>query len=303
MIQNMEQLMQAIDGKPPVSLVVAAGNDEDVIKAVAEAVKRGWISGTLVGSVQDMEASMEGINVDASSLSLLEGGDSVQSVHRAMERIRDGQDQILMKGSLATADLLRGVLSKEYGQRGKGLLSHVALCQTGETDSFLFITDGAVNIAPDVQQKKSILENAVVLARMMGYERPNAAVICAVEKVNEKMQATLDAKILVDLAQRGDIQHCNVSGPFALDNALSRHSALVKGIKDPFAGESQILLMPNIEAGNILFKALVYLAKAKTAAVVLGAKIPVVLTSRSDDFEAKLYSIALAVFLAQQEGK
>lgn len=303
MIRNMEQLMNAIHGKAPVPLVVAAGNDEDVMKAVDAAVKRNWIQGTLVGPVLEMETLLKKNHLDSSSVTLVEGRDSVHSVQQAMMRIRDGKDKILMKGSLPTAELLRGVLNKEYGQRGESLLSHVVLCQTKEKDSLLFITDGAVNISPDVRQKKSILENAVTLARLLGYERPNAAIICAVEKVNEKMPATMDAEVLVEMAQRGEILHCNVSGPFALDNALSLHSAAVKGIQDPYAGLSQILLMPDIEAGNILFKALVYLAKAKTAGVVMGAKIPVVLTSRSDDFETKLNSIALAVFMAQQEGK
>lgn len=300
MIRTINDLFNASQNKAPVAMVVAAGEDADVLKAVNQAGKMGLTKVTLTGDVETMKALLLAQGLETEGLNFIQAEGPQQAVALAMEQIRDGHAHILMKGNVGTADVLRGVLNKDYGQRTSSLLSHVAIMETDHFPRLLFVTDGAVNIAPDVTQKRRILENAVAFAHQLGYEKPNVGVICALEKVNDAMPATLDAKILVDLARSGDIQGCNVSGPLALDNALSEHSAHIKGITDPYAGKSDILLMPDIEAGNILFKAMIYLTPTKTAAVVLGAKIPVVLTSRSDSFETKLHSIATAVYMIHQ---
>ncbi|QSX08871.1 phosphate butyryltransferase [Alkalibacter rhizosphaerae] len=303
MIKNMKDLFEAIGGDTPIALVAAAGEEEDLLMALDEAMNRGWIQATVVGDRTKIADLMKKQGIRSNRFTVIHGEDPVESVALAMEQVRDGKANILMKGKVGTADVLRGVLNREYGQRQEKILSHMAMVETEGVDRLLFITDGGVVIAPDLDQKRQILENAVDFVQSLGYDKPNVGVICAVEKVNEKMPATLDAIKLVDLAKEGVIKGCNVSGPFALDNALSERSAKIKGIRDPFAGRSDILLMPSVEAGNILFKALVYLAPSKTAAVVLGAKVPIVLTSRSDRFETKLHSIAAAVYMVQQQEK
>lgn len=299
MIKKIDDLYTAIAKKEPVKLAVAAGEDEDVLHAVKAAQDKGMIQAVVAGDVESMKKIAADNGFDLEGMDLLQTQDPADSVAKVMEKARDGLAQIVMKGNVGSADFLRGVLNKEYKIRKETILSHLSIIEVEGFDRLLFITDSAVNIQPDLAGKRQILENAVEFVRMLGYPKPNAAVICAVEKASEKMPATMDALRLVEMAQNGEITGCNVSGPFALDNALSEHSAKIKKIKDPYAGKSDILLMPDIEAGNILFKALVYLAPSKSAGVVLGAGIPIVLTSRSDSFEAKLNSIAAAVFIAQ----
>lgn len=299
MIKKIDDLYAAVEKKGRVKLAVAAGEDADVLQAVRAAQDKGMIQAAVAGDVETMGKIAEINGFDLAGMELIQCEDPATSVARVMEMARDGQAQVVMKGNVKTAVFLRGILNREYNIRRETLLSHLAIMEVEGFDRLLFVTDGAVNIQPDLEQKRGILENAVEFVQRLGYPRPNAAVICAVEKASEKMPATMDALELVEMARKGTIAGCNVSGPFALDNALSEHSARIKKIQDPFAGKSDILLMPDIEAGNILFKALVYLAESKSAGVVLGAGIPIVLTSRSDGFDAKLNSIAAAVFMAQ----
>jgi phosphate butyryltransferase len=194
--------------------------------------------------------------------------------------------------------MLKAVLDKEIGLREAHVLSHVTIFDVKDFPRLLYVTDAAMNIAPDAETKKVILENAAKVAHALGNVDPVAAVVCAVEKINEKMPATLDAKALVEMYHNGDIAGCRVIGPLALDNAVSVLAAKHKGISDPLAGNADILLMPQIESGNILYKALVFLAGAKNAGLIVGAKAPVVITSRADSDETKLYSIALAALMA-----
>ncbi len=236
-------------------------------------------------------------------MELIHEKDAALACKTAVKLVSSGQAHIVMKGIVDTAVILKAVLDKETGLREASTLSHTAVFDVPGFPRLLYVTDAAMNIAPDAQTKKVILENACRVAYALGNENPVAAVVCAVEKVNEKMPATLDARELVTMNESGALKGCRVLGPLALDNAVSLAAAKHKGIEDPLAGLADILLMPQIEAGNVLYKALGFLAGAKNAGVIVGAKAPVVVTSRADSDETKLYSIALAVLMAEFKEK
>jgi len=215
--------------------------------------------------------------------------------------VSSGKADILMKGLVDTAIILKAVLDKEIGLRTGNILSHAAVFESDRYHKLFIITDAAMNIAPSASEKKQIIENTLPLCRSLNIENPKVAVICAKEKVSPKMQATVDAEILVNMNKNGEIKGCMVEGPFGLDNAISREAAALKGVKGEVAGDADILLMPNIEAGNVMYKTLTYLADSKNAGIILGAKAPIILTSRADSDEAKLYSILLAVICSKKE--
>lgn len=212
-----------------------------------------------------------------------------------------GQADILMKGMIPTSDLLKAVLHKEAGLRTGKILSHVAAFEVPGYDRLIFVTDSGMNINPDLQQKAQIIENAALIAKGIGVEMPKVAVLAAVETINPSMQATLDASALTVMNKRGQISYCVVEGPLALDNAISPEAAEHKGITGEVAGKADILLVPAIETGNALYKSLIYFSGAKVGAVIAGARAPIVLTSRADSAESKLFSIALAVKTLQHK--
>jgi len=220
-----------------------------------------------------------------------------------VEIVSSGKADILMKGMISTANFLRGVLNKEKGLRTGSLLSHVYIHEVEGLDRILFVCDPAFNIAPDLNAKVKIVENTVELAKSFGVDTPKVAALAAVEVVNPDMPCTLDAAALVQMNRRNQIKGCIIDGPLALDNALSVEAAKHKGIVSEVAGHAEVLLVPDIEAGNIFAKGIVYLTNNKTAGLVLGAKAPIVLTSRADSAETKLLSIASAVALAAYKGR
>lgn len=224
--------------------------------------------------------------------------DDTDACRLAVRLVREKEADALMKGLVPTAVLLKAILDKENGIRGQGMLSHIGLFFVQAVQRFLLLTDAAVNIAPDVKAKKKLIENAVDVMRLLGVPCPKVACVCAVERVSEAMPATLDAQELVRLNQIGELTGCQVGGPLALDNALFAEAARRKQITDPVAGQPDILLMPNIEAGNVLYKALAFLCDSPGAGLLVGAAAPVILTSRSDPDETKLHSITLALYLA-----
>jgi phosphate butyryltransferase len=218
-----------------------------------------------------------------------------ESAVEAVKSVSNGHAHVLMKGNIPTSVLLKEVLNSEYGLRTGKVLSHVAVFEVPYYDRLLFVTDAAMNIAPDLDAKAQIVRNAVATAHACGVEEPIVAPLAAVETVNPAMTPTIDAASLVVMNQRGQIDGCIIEGPLALDNAISIEAARQKGITGPSAGNADILVVPNIEAGNILYKSLVYFAQAKVGAVIQGASAPIVLTSRADSAESKLYSLALAI--------
>jgi phosphate butyryltransferase len=221
--------------------------------------------------------------------------DDQQAAIAAVKSVHLNESNVLMKGHIPTALLLKAVLNPDFGLRTGSVLSHVAAFEINGYDRLIFVTDAAMNIAPDLAQKAQIVQNAVKVAHSVGVMNPIVAALAAVETVNPSMQPTLDAASLVAMNTRGQIKGCIIDGPLALDNAISVESAHHKGLTGEYSGQANILLVPNIEAGNILYKSLVYFARAKVGAVIVGAKAPIVLTSRSDSAESKLNSLALAI--------
>lgn len=278
----------------PPRLSVAAAAEPDVLGAVTNAAKQGLIRPILIGDAGKIRAICEDHGWQLGEAEIVDQPDVEQAVVEAVRQVRSGTAHVLMKGLVDTSVLLKAVLDKERGLRSGRVLSHVALFQVPGYDRLLTVTDAAMNIAPDLETKEQILLNAVDLLRSLGYQEPRVAVLAAKEKVNPKMQATVDAAELVERNRTGRISRCLVAGPYALDNAVSREAAETKGITGPVAGRADILLAPNIETGNVLYKALAFLARAETAGVIVGAAAPIVLTSRADSELTKLNSIAIA---------
>ena len=278
-------------------IAVAAAEDDAVLKAVVKARELGLCEAILVGDQEKIEKIMDEENMEK-SFRIIDEKNPTEASKIAAELVRNGEAQILMKGLVDTKSLLRAVLDKERGLASGNLISHVAAFEVPGYDRMLFVTDAAMNTYPGIKEKVAITNNAVKFLRSLGIETPKVAVICAVEVVNEGMPATIDAAMLSKMNDRGQIRGCIIDGPLALDNALSAEAAEHKGIKSPVAGHADILLMPNIESGNILYKALTYTTKSKSGGVLLGATAPVVVTSRADSFESTVNSIAMAVLNA-----
>ncbi len=298
MITSLETLRKTgSDGKRSL-LAVAVAQDAEVLLAVDGAYKLGIAGAILVGAAEEIRAIAEKLSIDLSKYTIIDEADKVEACRKAVKLVRDGQADVVMKGLVDTSIILKAVLDKEIGLRESPVLSHVAVFEVPGYDRLFYLTDAAMNIAPDLETKKHILRNAVKVAHALGNENPVACALCAVEKVNPKMQATLDAAALVEANRAGEIDGCTVIGPLALDNAISPEAAKHKGITDPNAGKADILLVPAIEVGNVFYKSMVFMAKAKNAGVIVGAKAPVVLTSRADSDETKLSSIALALKIA-----
>ncbi len=276
------------------TLALAVSQDEHSLEAVHAAYKTGFIKPVLIGSRAETEKIMAEKSLDFSGVEFVEEPNPIKAVEYAVRLVHDKKADILMKGKVATPDLLRGVLNKEWGLRTGRLLSHFALFEVETYHKLLAITDVAMNIAPNLQDKIGIINNSVDYLNKMGIDNPKVAVLGAIEIVNENMQATLDAALLSKMNQRDQIKNCIIDGPLAFDNAISADSARHKGIKSEVAGDTDLLLMPDIEVGNVLYKTLVFFAKAKVASVILGASAPIVLASRSDSEESKFFSILLA---------
>ncbi|BEP28190.1 phosphate butyryltransferase [Helicovermis profundi] len=298
MIKSFDEVLKIAKERGPKILSVACAQDEDVLLAVENARKKGIANAILVGDKSKIEFISKTINLDLSNYEVIDIVDLKEASLKAVELVSSGKAHMVMKGLVDTSIILKAVLDKNIGLRTGNVLSHVAVFDVNDYPRLLLVTDAAMNIAPDLKGKKQILENSLIVANALDIEVPKVGVICAKEKVNPKMPATVDAGELVKMNENGEIKNCIVGGPFALDNAVSVEAAKIKGIDHPVAGKADILLCPTIEAGNVLYKALNFLAKSKSAGIIVGAKAPIVLTSRADSEEAKLYSIALGVLMA-----
>jgi phosphate butyryltransferase len=276
------------------TLVLAVSQDENSLEAVHAAFREGFIKPVLVGSKSATDKIIAEKGLDFSGVEFIEEANPINAVEIAVRMVHDRRADILMKGNVPTPDLLRGVLNKEWGLRSGKLLSHFALFEVETYHKLIAITDVAMNIAPNLQDKIAIINNSVGYLNKIGIAKPKVAVLGAIEMVNENMQATLDAALLSKMNQRDQIKNCIIDGPLAFDNAVSAESARHKGIRSEVAGDTDLLLMPDIEVGNVLYKTLVFFAKAKAASVILGASAPIVLASRSDSEESKFFSILLA---------
>jgi phosphate butyryltransferase len=297
-IMKLDLLIEKATQLKNQTVAVAAAEDDEVIEAVAEAVKLSLGNFLLYGDMEKIKTLINKKNSELFSnpaIKIIHTNTSQLAAENAVKAVKLNEADVLMKGNIPTASLLKAVLNKEYGLRTGNVLSHVAVFEVDGYEQFIIVTDAAMNIAPNLEQKVQIANNAVMIARKIGVNIPKVAPIAAVEVVNPIMQATLDAAALTLMNNRGQINHCIIDGPLALDNAISKFAADHKGITSEVAGRADILLVPNIEVGNTLYKSLIYFAKAKVGAVIAGAKAPIVLTSRADTAESKLYSLALAL--------
>ncbi|HTO23591.1 MAG TPA: bifunctional enoyl-CoA hydratase/phosphate acetyltransferase [Spirochaetia bacterium] len=293
-MNSFEQILEQARRAGPARFVVAQGSDSTLLEALEQARAAGFAEPVLVGPPEEIRAAARERSVDISRWKLVPTSSAAEAAVEAVRCVARGDGDVLVKGLIQSADLLRAVLTKANGLSTGRTLSHVGVFRFSESDRFYFVTDAAICIAPDYQQKIDIVQNAVDLAHKLGIAQPVVAILCAIETVNPEMQATVDAASLSKMAERGAIRGARVEGPLALDNAVSVEAARHKGITSDLAGRADILVAPNIEAANILYKALIFFAKAEEAGIVMGARAPFVLASRSDSARNKLYSMALA---------
>lgn len=298
MAKSFDDLIQLAKSKGKKKVAVACAHDHEVILAVQQAVSEGIVEPILVGDKEKIESIANELGFNCSAYEIIDEKDGSKACEIATKKVSSGEAQVLMKGLIDTGIIMKQVLNKEYGLRTGKVISHVALFHIPTYHKLLFVTDCAMNVAPDLNQKKEIIENAIGLAHSMGIEKPKVAVLAAKEKVDPKMQATMDAEELKQMCIRGEFGSAVVDGPFALDNALSEEACKTKGIVSEVGGDADIVLVPVIEAGNVFYKSLTILMQLEPAGLILGTKKPIVLTSRSDSDKAKLNSIALAVINA-----
>jgi len=293
-LKSLNKFVEIAKNKPKKSIAVAAAEDEPVLQAVAEAQKAGIVEPILVGDQKKIAAIADDINFDISTFEKIDVKIPAEAAKICVKLIHENKAQILMKGLVGTADYLRAILDKDNGLRTGQLLSHISFFETSFYHKLLALTDAAQNIAPDINEKIAIINNSVELFNRLGVSRPKIACIAAVETVNPKMEATVHAAILTMMNRRKQIENCLIDGPLGFDNAISKEAAEHKGIVSEVAGDTDLIFAPNIEVANTLYKCLTYFAGATVAAIILGASVPVVLTSRSDTDKSKLMSIALA---------
>ena len=293
-----ERLLERCKALAAVPTAVAHPCEQSALEGAIDAAQAGLITPILVGPRQEIEDTAKAAGIDLGNCEIVDTQNSVESGKQAVALVREGRAEVLMKGSLHTDELMSAIVSREGGMRTGRRISHVFVMDVPTYHKVLVITDAAINIAPTLEDKVDIVQNAIDLFVSLGHEKPKVAILCAVETVNSKMQATLDAAALCKMAERGQIKGGILDGPLAFDNAISADAAKTKGIKSPVAGDPDILLAPDLEAGNILAKNLTFLANADSAGMVLGARVPVILTSRADSVRSRIASCAVAKLMA-----
>ncbi len=302
-IEHLDDLVTAAQGMGRVPIAVAGAEDSEVLVAVGAAARKGIVVPFLVGNAGRIAAIAEKVGVSlaeihADIVDVPEGEDeSREAAGRAVELVHLGRAAVLVKGRLDTSELMHAVLDRNAGLRTGRLLTHVGLFETPGLDRILYISDGGVVLQPDLHQKMEIVRNAVGVAHALGLAEPKVAILAVTEKVSGEMPTAMEAAALSKMADRGQIQGAVIDGPLGLDNAVSMEAASRKGIGGPVAGKADILIVPNAEAGNLMAKVITFLAGGSMAGVVVGAKVPIVITSRADSSRSKLLSIALGVVL------
>ncbi|MBD3370416.1 bifunctional enoyl-CoA hydratase/phosphate acetyltransferase [Candidatus Fermentibacteria bacterium] len=297
-IRNLEQLKERAKELPSMKVAVVMANESETLSAVSEAVEANMLEAVLIGPEEEIASSAEEAGVDISGMEIVHVTEEAEAAMKGTQLVRNGRAQVLMKGLIATSTFLKAVLDRESGIRGEGLLSHVAVIDAPEYHKLLLITDAAMNIDPDFEQKMEMLKNAVTVAHAIGIEKPKATYICAKEKPYQKMPRTMEAARMKEAAGRGELGEVIFDAPLAMDLAVSAVAKKIKKIDSPVAGDADLLLLPDIESGNAIYKTLIFLAGAELGAVIMGATHPVVLTSRADSAESKLCSIVLAGVVA-----
>jgi phosphotransacetylase/acyl dehydratase len=295
---SYRRLIEATERIPPIACAVAHPCDASSLEGAVEAAEAGMIVPILVGPTSKIAAVARERGLDIKSFELVDAPHSHAAAAKAVEIVRAGRAELLMKGSLHTDELMHEIVAKETGLRTERRISHVFIMDVPTYPEPLFITDAAINIFPDLETKVDIVQNAIDLHRGLGLGEPRVAILSAVETVSPKIPGTIDAAALCKMAERGQITGALLDGPLALDNAISPEAARIKGIASPVAGRAQILVVPDLEAGNMLAKNLSFLAGADAAGIVLGARVPVILTSRADNVRTRMASCAVAALYA-----
>ena len=298
MSKSFEELISKANQKTLKKVSVSNAQDEPVLQAVKAAKEQNIATAILVGDEAKIREIAASIDMDLTDFEIINEPDTEAAALKAVELVHNGKADILLKGLLETKTFLKSVLNKEVGLRTGKMLSHVCVFEIEGINRLLFFTDVAFNTYPTLADKVNIINNAVEVAHACGIECPKVAPLCAVETVNPKMQPTVDADNLTKMYEGGDFKGCQIYGPLSMDLAIDPEAAVHKGVTNPVAGHADILLFPNIDAGNITYKILVRTAKVKIGNVLVRTSAPVVLTSRSDDFQTKLNSIALATVIA-----
>ncbi|KGP71282.1 phosphate butyryltransferase [Pontibacillus yanchengensis] len=299
---KLNSIMEQVDKTHHKKVAVAQAADEGILKAVQLALDSNLAHFQLFGDESTITNLAQSISLDINreELEVIHVSDVEATPTEAVKAVSSGNADVVMKGNIDTKTLLKAVLNKEYGLRTKNVLSHVALFEIPNQDRLILLTDSGMNLEPNLEEKAQIISNAVQVARAIGVELPKVAPLAAVEVVNPTMQPTVDAASLTQMQRRGQIKNCVVDGPLAFDNAVSLEAAQQKGIESEVAGKADILLAPSIEVANALYKSFIYFSNAKVAGVINGAKSPIVLTSRADSAESKLYSLALALLTSER---
>jgi phosphate butyryltransferase len=297
-IKKLEELLE-LKNKGKMKLAVVASHDEEVLEAVVESSKLGISEPILIGDKDKTIAIAQEKGLDISEYKIIDEKDLNLAAEIGVKMVSNGEANFIMKGLVDTSILLKAVLNKEWGLRTESLLSHVMVYQIPSYKKLIYLTDGGMNLQPSLEDKVKIIENAVMVAKSLGRKEVKVACLAAKEKIDSKMIATVEANELKIMCENGKFSEGTiVDGPMALDLAVSSTSAEVKGYKSPVAGDADILLVPNIEMGNGIGKSITYFAEGKSAGIIMGAKVPIVLVSRADDHETKLYSIALGSAVA-----
>lgn len=298
MLRDFTSLIEKVETYGPTKISVAQADDEDVILAIKEATERKIIKPYLFGEKQAIEKQVKKVGLSMKDIEIIDtNGQDV--ANDSVKLVSSGQADVLMKGMISTSSFLRSVVNKEFGLRTGRLLSHVAALEVASLEKVIFATDGGMNIEPSLEDKVDILKNGIDSLKSLGYKDIHVAILSASEAVAENMPSTVDAAIICKMADRGQITGAIVDGPLALDNILDKEAAISKGINSPVAGNADLILVPNIETGNVLGKSATFLAKGHMAGIIAGAQAPIVLSSRADSKFSKLSSIALACLMVK----
>ena len=299
-IASFDDLLTLARQVGPVSIVVVAAHDPEVLRAVDQAQQEGIVRATLIGDWPAIEALSAQTGADLSNATLVHEPDPRQAARRAIRLVREGQAQVVVKGQIKTAELLSAALNRDIGIRRRGLLTHVGVFELPGMERLIYLSDSGVVVYPDVYQKLEIINNVVAVARLFGVNEPRVAILAASETVHPKIPASIDALALAKMAEQGWVEGAVVDGPLGLELAISPQAARLEGSDSPIAGLADVLIVPNVEAGNIVAKGLLYFAHARMAGLVVGARVPIIINSRADTAETRYLSLAMAAILAER---
>jgi len=295
MVKTFDDIRKLAKKRGKKVISIAMPESLSILEAVKELKEEGMIDAVLVGDSENIKKLLDDVRLDIDRKNIIHATDPVEAGYLSVQAIKDGAADILMKGRIPTPDLMKAVLDKEKGLRKGKLLSHVTVAEAPNYDRLLIVSDGGINIRPDIEKKIQIIKNAIVLAKSLGIAHPNIGILCPIERVNPKIPETVDAAELVRLTEKGEFGDVSLEGPIAMDVILSEEAAAKKGIESKIAGKTDIIIVHDVTTGNAILKTLIWLVGAKVGGVVLGAKVPIVLLSRSDTKKEKMLSMLLSI--------